>query len=136
MLTPERALIEANLGFYEAFANADVAAMMQAWSSRNDVSCIHPGWQVLRGHKQVMASWRSILRRPGSPLIRCSDVSVTMMDQAALVTCVEHVENGQLSASNLFVFENGLWKLMHHQAGPFARQTLPNEWSPPPESLN
>jgi hypothetical protein len=36
----------------------------------------------------------------------------------ALVTCEEELDGGSLAASNLFVLENGLWRLVHHQATP------------------
>ena len=136
MLTPDRAIIDANLEFYEAFANGDVAAMASVWSYSHPISCIHPGWQILRGRDQVMSSWRAILGNAGAPLIRCSDAEVVVIDQVAIVTCIEHVDDGQLVATNTFAFEDGFYKLVHHQAGAYAVRPLPGEWSPPPDSLN
>ena len=38
--TPERAVLEANLSFYEAFASRDFAAMDRLWSKRHVVAFI------------------------------------------------------------------------------------------------
>jgi len=37
------------------------------------------------------------------------------------VTCGESVGNSLLAATNLFVRENGGWRLVHHHASPVAR---------------
>ena len=136
MLTVERAVLEANLNFYDAFANADPAAMARIWSQRADISCNHPGWQTLHGRSEVLGSWKSILHNAERLLIRCSDARVAMFDQAALVTCIEQLERDRLCASNLFVFEDGLWRLMHHQASAFTKHPLSKQWPPTPDVLN
>jgi hypothetical protein len=37
------------------------------------------------------------------------------------VICVEHLDGGDLIATNVFAREGTLWKLVHHQAGPTPR---------------
>lgn len=136
MLNPEQAVLEANTEFYEAFAASDVGAMADVWARKEVVVCIHPGWQALRGREQVMASWRAIFTG-GSPPVRCTDAAVTLMDQMAVVVCVERLPDAKLAATNIFVLEDGLWKMVHHHAGPFAERDLPaSDPTPPPHSLN
>lgn len=136
MLNPEQAVLEANTEFYEAFAAGDVRTMGDIWARKEVVVCIHPGWQSLRGREQVMASWRVIFAG-GSPPVRCTDATVTLMDQIAVVVCVERLPDAKLAATNIFVLEDGLWKMVHHHAGPFAERDLPaSDPTPPPHSLN
>ena len=132
---PRQAVLQANLAFYEAFAAGDVAAMDQVWARTHLVACIHPGWQVLHGRDQVMASWRAILDND-APAIRCEEAKAFVLDESAFVTCVEHVGDSELVATNIFAREGGLWKMVHHQAGPFSQRVLPVEIVPPKNELN
>ena len=45
----EAAVLASNAAFYEAFNAKDLAAMDRVWSSRDDVTCVHPGWNPLEG---------------------------------------------------------------------------------------
>ena len=133
--SPERAVLESNLSFYEAFAAQDFDAMDRLWSKRHLVACIHPGWPPLHGRERVMASWRTILAAE-AVAVRCEDARAHVLEDTAFVTCVEHVGNARLVATNIFVFEDGVWKMIHHQSAPFAERPLPNETVPPRENLN
>ena len=135
MWTPDRAVLEANLSFYEAFAAQDLNAMTEVWSSTHPVTCIHPGWQTIHGREQVMSSWRAVLRHNSAP-IRCEDARAMVFDEAAFVTCVERIASAQLAASNFFVLEEGLWKMVHHQAAEFTTHRVPEELIPPRGTLN
>jgi len=136
MLNPEQAVLEANTEFYEAFAAGDVRAMGDVWARKEVVVCIHPGWQPLRGREHVMASWRAILTG-GSPPVRCTDATVTVMDQMAVVVCTERLPDARLAATNIFVLEEGLWKMVHHHASAYSERDVPtSEPTPPPHSLN
>lgn len=135
MWTPERAVLEANLSFYEAFAAQDLAAMTEIWSASQPVSCVHPGWQTIHGREQVISSWRAVLRHNSAP-IRCEDARAVVFDEAAYVTCVERIASAQLAASNFFVLEGGLWKMVHHQAAEFTKRNVPAELAPPRGTLN
>ena len=136
MWSPERNALESNLAFYEALTARDLAAMARLWSDTEQVSCIHAGWQVLQGRRQVMASWRALFADASHRLIRCEDARAVVMDQVALVTCSEKVPEGVRAATNLFVLERGIWKLVHRHVGPVSRDTLPPESAPPRDSLN
>ena len=108
----------ANEAFYAAFATRDFEAMREVWSSSPAVTCIHPGWAPIIGREDVMRSWQAILANPQSPVIVCSNASAYILCDVAYVLCHEHVEQTVLAATNVFVREDGGWKIVHHQAGP------------------
>ena len=114
-----RAAIAANRAFYEALAQGDLEAMDGLWATTAPVLCAHPGAAVLHGRHSVMESWRAILSDP--PPIRESGVQVALIRGIAIVSCVEHIGDGSLAASNVFVWEDGAWRLVHHHAGPLDR---------------
>jgi hypothetical protein len=115
------ALEFANEAFYQAFANADMAAMDAIWANRPNVFCNHPGWAPLTSRDEVMASWRDILGE-GRPIpISCRLPRASPFGETGLVCCFEQFGNQYLVATNLFLRENGLWRMVHHHAGPLAR---------------
>jgi ketosteroid isomerase-like protein len=114
-------VLAANEAFYTAFAARDVPSMEACWSERTPVACIHPGWQPMHGREAVLASWRDIMSSPNSPPIRCVHPVVHVLGSAAVVICTERFPGAELVATNLFVDEDGAWKLIHHQAGGVAR---------------
>ncbi len=116
-MTDTDAVLSQNLEFYRAFSTRDLGAMERLWARDAPVSCIHPGWMPLVGREEVMASWEAILTGPAPPTVLCYDERATLYGQAAMVVCEEQIETVSLAATNLFVMENGLWRLVHHQAG-------------------
>lgn len=134
MSTQELEVLTANDLFYRAFRDRDLSAMRGLWSSEHPVACIHPGWETLYGRDEVLASWQAILENPDAPEVDCADATAAVLGEAAYVTCVEQLgEHVELVATNLFVRESGRWKLVHHQAAPFARDQMPE---PDPSELN
>jgi hypothetical protein len=118
-----RAALAANEAFYAAFAAGDAVAMEGLWASTTPVLCIHPGGAALYGRDAVMESWAEILQSP--PPIAHSSAEVTILRGLAIVTCIEHIEDDALCASNLFVWEDGAWLIAHHQAGAINPANLP-----------
>jgi len=123
-MTQETAVLFANEAFYLTFTSRDAAAMDAIWSTRTDVTCIHPGWPPIRGREAVIGSWRDILKNPEAPEISCRNAHATIDGTMAYVLCTEVLSGGQLAATNIFVHEDGVWKMVHHQAGPMP-QTAP-----------
>jgi hypothetical protein len=137
-MTDNDAVLTANLEFYHAFAARDLVAMDAVWARQAPVGCIHPGWPALSDRDAVMESWQSILSNPDAPRIACYDERVLLYGDAALVLCEEELEGGTLVASNLFVREEGNWRIAHHQAGQLvARRPEARRREPPrPSRLN
>lgn len=119
MPTPlEDAVLAANRAFYNAFQERDTRAMEHLWAMEHPASCIHPGWAPLLGRENIMASWRAILGSTESPRIEMTDPHAVVMGSAAIVTCVEHIPDATIAATNVFVQEGGEWRLVHHHGGP------------------
>jgi ketosteroid isomerase-like protein len=117
-MTQHAAVLFANDAFYAAFAARDANAMDAVWARRAPVACIHPGWQPLDGREAVMESWRGILGNPQLREIKCRGARATVWGEAAMVVCHETLGGNWLVATNLFVLEDGAWRLVHHQAAP------------------
>jgi len=113
-------ILAANEAFYDAFRREDAAAMDEIWARRAPVACVHPGWDALLGRGRVMASWLAIMEN-GAPPIRCVAPRVQRLGEVAFVICEEHVDGGRLIATNVFVHEDGRWRMVHHHAGQIFR---------------
>jgi hypothetical protein len=124
-MTDIDAVLSQNLEFYRAFSTRDIGGMERLWARHAPVSCIHPGWPLISGREEVLRSWRAILRNPAAPAVLCYEEKATLYGEVALVTCEEELESGTLAASNLFVREGGLWRLVHHQATPVQERQEP-----------
>ena len=111
-------VLRINRVFYEIFAAGDYAEMKKLWANGKEVSVIHPGSMVLHGHEAVMMSWQQILENSGGSKIRCVEPRVYILGDTAYVICNEVFPEGQLIATNIFVLEEGAWRMVHHQAGP------------------
>lgn len=118
------AVLFANDAFYLTFQTSDYDAMEKVWSARDGVSCIHPGWPPLLGREPVLQSWRSILANPNQQAVTAHAAVAELHGDSAIVICYEAVGKFVLVATNVFVREDGQWKLVHHQSGE----------TPPPES--
>ena len=122
----EELAIEVNKKFYKAFNARDLDAMKSVWSSRENVICVHPGWDPLNGFEPIMESWQGIFKNSGNMDIQVSDVTVTASEDLAWVSCVEKLytiaTNGVLASkvfsTNLFQLNEGNWKMIMHHASP------------------
>lgn len=110
-------VLSTNEAFYDAFAAGDMDAMGAIWSKDAPITCLHPGWDPLSGRDSVLESWRGILESGDRPRIECESPDVQLYGDAAVVLCYESLGDGYLLATNVFVRENGGWKLTHHHAG-------------------
>ena len=116
-MSEHEAVLFANDAFYMAFDRRDMDAMDAVWASRAPVTCIHPGWNPIDGRDAVMESWEAILTGSGSPKIKCKGARAHVIGGVAYVTCHEILDRGFLVATNVFVHEDGSWKMVHHHAG-------------------
>ena len=112
------ALLFANEAFYQAFSDRDVDSMDAVWSRDAPCVCIHPGWGALDGRDEVMRSWAAIISNPESPRVRSHNAIPYVYGGFGFVICFEEIDGQFLIATNVFVREGSVWKLVHHQAGP------------------
>ena len=135
-MSERTALLFANEAFYRAFADRDMAAMAELWSERTPVACIHPGWGVLEGRDKVLDSWAAILANPDSPAITCHDATAIVLGDSGFVICYELIDGQFLIATNVFVREGRLWKMVHHQGGPTSVRPQVEQDQPAPDRIN
>jgi ketosteroid isomerase-like protein len=119
----KQAVLEANRVFYDAFARADYKTMETLWAREHDLAVIHPGWSPLHGRKAVLDAWRRIFDGAAESNLNCSEARVYFMDDAAFVICIERMPEGEVVATNIFVQEQGEWKLTLHHGGLIAQIT-------------
>ncbi len=111
-------VIFTNERFYQAFGTGDFEGMERLWAKEIAVSCIHPGHSPLTQRKDIIESWHLILQGGSAVGLQCKAPEVMLHGDIAWVICYEFLEGGYLIATNLFVQQNGEWKIIHHQAGP------------------
>ena len=117
-MSQHEAVLFANEAFYLAFNGQDMPAMTDIWARTAPVSCIHPGWPPLFGREEVLESWDGILSGDTPPAVSCHGARALVYGETATVLCYERLPEGYLAATNVFVREKGVWKMVHHQAGP------------------
>ncbi|MEU8549679.1 nuclear transport factor 2 family protein [Streptomyces roseoverticillatus] len=125
----------ANTALYEAVERGDTAAMGRLWLDDPDaeVSCVHPGWPVLRGRSEVLRSYALIMASTDYIQFFLTDVEVAVAGDTALVTCTENIlsggpaeEEGELGplvgqlvvATNAFRRVGEEWKVWSHHGSP------------------
>ncbi len=129
------AVLFANEAFYRAFTDRDIDAMEAMWAATAAVCCIHPGWEALYEREDIIESWRAIFSSAEPPAINCVAPRVYFYGDAAFVVCFEEIHGDHLIATNYFVREEDLWKMVHHQAGP-TRAILPPSPEEPERTVN
>jgi ketosteroid isomerase-like protein len=126
-------LEEANAEFYAAFEEGDLDRMAALWADgpyAAGVSCVHPGWSMLRGRDEVLRSWALIMANTTYIQFVLTDVRTDVYGDHAVVTCNENIltagddsENGFLAggsivSTNVFVRSGGEWRLLLHHGSP------------------
>jgi len=114
---PRQEVLAANDAFYLAFSTGDYTAMEGLWAESVPASCVHPGWPPVRGRAKVMQTWRGILANPPRPAILALEAEATVTGDTAFVVCFEAIGEIYLVATNFYVREGDLWRIVHHQSG-------------------
>jgi ketosteroid isomerase-like protein len=124
-------VLAANEEFYRAFESYDLPRMERLWVQAERSTCVHPGWQLLRGWADIRESWLAIFT--GLEVLRFTLSDVRPHRQAALawVTLHENIRNGPgpgrlastVLATNVFERgDDGLWRIVHHHASHVLRR--------------
>ena len=124
-------ILAANRRFYDAFARADLGAMDDVWARDAPVSCVHPGWAALDEREEIMLSWRAILSGEAPTELEFGSAEAYPGEDMAYVVCTETIGDAQLVATNVFIREEGDWKIVHHHAGPVVRRARKEPASKP-----
>jgi ketosteroid isomerase-like protein len=120
----------ANAELYAAFEAGDVDRMEAIWDDADDVQCVHPGWQLVRGRSRVLRSWSVIMANTSYIQFFLTGVQVFVRGDFAVVTCEENIltavtdAEGGLSPSAKVVSTNVFrrtpqgWRLWVHHGSP------------------
>ncbi|MFD7865212.1 nuclear transport factor 2 family protein [Streptomyces sp. NPDC057682] len=133
------AVERANTAFYTAVEEGDLDALTSLFLPGEDltVSCVHPGWPVLTGRREVLRSYALIMASTEYIQFFLTDVVVSMTGNTALVTCTENIlsggpaEEGSLGplvgqlvvATNVFRRTPDGWRLWSHHGSPVLAET-------------
>lgn len=124
---------EVHAEFYAAFEAGDFDRMSDVWADgpyADGVSCVHPGWTMLRGREEVLRSWALIMANTTYIQFVLTDVETDVYGDHAVVTCKENVltadedteagflAGGSIVATNVFVRSDGEWRLLLHHGSP------------------
>ncbi|MEU8824423.1 nuclear transport factor 2 family protein [Streptomyces sp. NPDC048636] len=142
-LTDRERVARANTALYEAMEQGDHEALERLWLAAPDteVSCVHPGWPVLRGRGEVLRSYALIMANTDYIQFFLTDVEVSVLADTALVTCTENIlsgapaeEEGELGplvgqlvvATNVFRRTDDGWKVWSHHGSPVLAESDDN----------
>ncbi|MEO3825411.1 nuclear transport factor 2 family protein [Actinomadura sp. B10D3] len=124
---------EVHAEFYAAFEAGDFDRMSAVWADgqyAEAVSCVHPGWTMLRGRESVLRSWALIMANTSYIQFVLTDVETDVFGDHAVVTCKENIltadedtetgflAGGSIVATNVFVRAGGEWRLLLHHGSP------------------
>lgn len=127
----------ANLAFYRAFESLDLPAMERLWAQDDSVTCLHPGWPLCAGWREVRASWETIFANTATMRFELADERIDVRGALAWVVCTERIRStgaagdamvGAVVATNVFRKDGEAWKLVHHHGS----QHVPRRTPPPP----
>jgi ketosteroid isomerase-like protein len=119
----------ANAAFYEAFEARDMDRMSDVWEHGDRVSCVHPGWGVLRGWGPVAGSWFALFTGPQHLQFILTNEVVEVAGDTGWVTVDENLLDGDavagtVTALNVFLrSDDGRWRLVAHHGSPVAQRT-------------
>ncbi len=130
-MNDEQSVLEVNAAFYVAFEALDAPAMAAIWSNTPGDVCIHPGWDILIGERQVQESWAMIFANTSYLRFEATDVRVMLADDMATVSCIEnifsviegHTVHSRVACTNVYrrsLEPGGTWLMVVHHASPIA----------------
>lgn len=126
--TDVAAVLAANGAFYAAFEARDLDRMSAVWEHSDRVTCVHPGWHVLRGWGAVAGSWFALFGGPQHLQFILTDPVVAIAGDTAWVTVDEDLLDGDqvggtVTAINVFTRDSDGWKLVAHHGSPVAQHS-------------
>jgi len=111
--------------FYDAFARADLDAMMAVWSEDEEVICIHPGAPRVVGLAAVRDSWRQLFASGTQVQINVTNEVVSSGTMMAIHCVLEHIQvdgdndfHSPIVATNVFIRGAMGWRMVAHHASP------------------
>ncbi len=121
-----------NQEFYAAIEGADLDRMEEIWAEDTGdrvAMCVHPGWSMLTGRREIMRSWALIMANTPYIQFVLTDVRTSVVGDVAVVSCAENILTagdegetgfvaGKVVATNTFVLTPRGWRLWIHHGSP------------------
>ncbi|MBL8414112.1 MAG: nuclear transport factor 2 family protein [Propionivibrio sp.] len=114
---------DAEQAFYEAIGRGDLDALMSVWADDEEIVCIHPTGQYLRGPLAIRDSWRSIFASNSRLTVH---VKRSVCWKGLLIAVHSVVEtlylgdeptpHGPMLSTNVFQRGANGWRLLSHHA--------------------
>jgi hypothetical protein len=112
--------------FYRALEECDLEEMDRIWLHEPWVRCIHPGWDVLVGWREVRESLEQIFAGTSWMRVTPTACDVHVFGEVAMVACAENITASRDSdvgvavaqATNLYRRTPDGWRMFHHHASP------------------
>lgn len=109
--------------FYAALERGDIDAMLSVWADDDNVVCIHPGGERLRGRKAVEESWRAMLEGQQGLRFEAEGINVTQEGSFSIHSLRERIlvdgqPVGMALATNVYRLVDGEWRMLMHHASP------------------
>lgn len=125
--------LDAEAAFYEAFAAADLEAMMRVWAISFDVACIHPSGPRLEGVPEIRKSWELIFRERvrrrftlrGRRVVGSDDFRIHLLEENIAVPGTALVSPPVLATNVYQRLADGWYMVLHHAS--VAPAALPAE---------
>ena len=119
--------------FYEAIAHANLEALMNVWADDEEIICIHPTGQRLRGAAAIRESWRTIFANNPQLTVRITHSihwnSMLLSVHSVVETLYlgnEPTPHGPMLATNVFQRGASGWRLLSHHCSSAAENTQEN----------
>lgn len=115
---------QAELAFYQAFEQGDVAAMTALWENSDDIVCVHPMGAALRGAREVGDAWREILAGEVRMRFAIEEIHVSRTGPIAIHIVKEHITVpgdkavAPMMATNIYRESEDGWHMILHHASP------------------
>ncbi|AUI69389.1 YybH family protein [Beggiatoa leptomitoformis] len=117
--TPE----EAELAFYEAFETANLADMARVWAESDDITCVHPMGNCLKGRALVMSGWREVFSSGTRLAFELTPIQQNINRDIAIHTLYENISlvgsnrpSTSMIATNIYQLINGSWQIILHHS--------------------
>lgn len=129
----DTAAVEAvNAQFYSAFETGDLDLMHRVWADGDfaeGVTCVHPGWPMLRGREEVLRSWALIMANTPYIQFVLTEIHTEIRGDIAILTCEENIltadseseggfAGGSVVSTSVFVRDEGHWRMWTHHGSP------------------
>ena len=138
----EETIEDSNTRFYKAFETLSIEKMEEAWKHSDDITCIHPGWEIFTSWTAIRESWLRIFENTKTIKFFITNMKIKAFENMAIVICLENIDTViadknsirmGVIATNIFEKQNinynknnNEWLMVHHHGSTIANYMPPN----------